>query len=60
MAMQAVDRFFLSPPLSLSRSFFLPSNPNFNPIDIITMQEVDHYYDFFLPELSAKGYTGKG
>lgn len=26
--------------------------------DIITMQEVDHYYDFFLPELSARGYTG--
>jgi Endonuclease/Exonuclease/phosphatase family len=26
--------------------------------DIITMQEVDHYYDFFLPELSVRGYTG--
>lgn len=26
--------------------------------DIITMQEVDHYYDFFLPELSLRGYSG--
>jgi hypothetical protein len=26
--------------------------------DIITMQEVDHYYDFFLPELSLLGYSG--
>ena len=24
--------------------------------DIITLQENDHYYDFFLPELSAAGY----
>ena len=26
--------------------------------DIITMQECDHYYDFFLPELYALGYDG--
>jgi nocturnin len=26
--------------------------------DIITLQEVDHYYDFFLPELSSRGYIG--
>lgn len=26
--------------------------------DIISLQEVDHYYDFFLPELSARGYDG--
>lgn len=26
--------------------------------DVITLQECDHYYDFFLPELSAKGYDG--
>jgi len=23
--------------------------------DIITMQEVDHFYDFFLPELNERG-----
>ena len=27
----------------------------YNP-DIITLQENDHYYDFFLPELNAAGY----
>ena len=26
--------------------------------DIITLQEVDHYYDFFLPELRKRGYLG--
>lgn len=26
--------------------------------DIVTMQEVDHYNDFFLPELQAMGYIG--
>eukprot|EP01035_Chromulina_nebulosa_P056653 gene56653-77645_t len=26
--------------------------------DVITLQECDHYYDFFLPALSAKGYDG--
>ena len=26
--------------------------------DLITLQECDHYYDFFLPELSALGYDG--
>lgn len=26
--------------------------------DIITLQECDHYYDCFLPELSARGYNG--
>jgi len=26
--------------------------------DLITLQECDHYYDFFLPELSAMGYDG--
>lgn len=26
--------------------------------DIITLQECDHYYDFFLPELSQRGYVG--
>eukprot|EP01041_Mallomonas_annulata_P002674 gene2674-5263_t len=26
--------------------------------DIISLQEVDHYYDFFLPELSLRGYDG--
>lgn len=26
--------------------------------DIVTLQEVDHYYDFLLPELNALGYTG--
>ena len=26
--------------------------------DVITMQENDHYYDFFLPELAALGYDG--
>jgi nocturnin len=26
--------------------------------DVITLQECDHYYDFFLPELSAMGYDG--
>ena len=26
--------------------------------DILTMQEVDHYADFFEPTLSAIGYTG--
>jgi nocturnin len=26
--------------------------------DIITLQECDHYYDFFLPQLSIKGYDG--
>lgn len=26
--------------------------------DIITLQEVDHYYDFFLPELLQRGYVG--
>lgn len=26
--------------------------------DIITLQECDHYYDFFLPELSSRGYDG--
>ena len=29
----------------------------YNP-DIITLQECDHYYDTFLPELAAKGYDG--
>jgi mRNA deadenylase 3'-5' endonuclease subunit Ccr4 len=29
----------------------------YNP-DVITLQEVDHYYDFFLPELNALGYSG--
>ena len=29
----------------------------YNP-DIITLQEVDHYYDFFLPELLKMGYVG--
>lgn len=26
--------------------------------DIITLQECDHYYDFFLPELELEGYDG--
>lgn len=26
--------------------------------DVITLQEVDHYYDFFLPQLSMLGYDG--
>lgn len=26
--------------------------------DIITLQECDHYYDCFLPELNARGYDG--
>jgi hypothetical protein len=26
--------------------------------DIITLQECDHYYDYFLPTLSSKGYNG--
>lgn len=26
--------------------------------DVITLQECDHYYDFFLPQLSARGYDG--
>ena len=26
--------------------------------DIITMQEIDHYNDFFLPELNSLGYIG--
>ena len=26
--------------------------------DIITLQECDHYYDCFLPELDARGYDG--
>ena len=26
----------------------------YNP-DVITLQECDHYYDFFLPQLSMKG-----
>ena len=26
--------------------------------DIVTLQEVDHYYDFFLPEMTRRGYTG--
>ena len=26
--------------------------------DIISLQENDHYYDFFLPELNARGYDG--
>jgi len=26
--------------------------------DVITLQECDHYYDFFFPELSEKGYIG--
>ena len=25
--------------------------------DIITLQEIDHYFDFFLPEMSRRGYT---
>eukprot|EP01038_Epipyxis_sp_PR26KG_P009746 gene9746-13113_t len=29
----------------------------YNP-DIITLQECDHFYDFFLPELNAMGYDG--
>ena len=29
----------------------------YNP-DIITLHEVDHYYDFFLPDLSKRGYIG--
>lgn len=29
----------------------------YNP-DVITMQECDHYYDFFLPALTANGYDG--
>lgn len=26
--------------------------------DAITLQECDHYYDFFLPALTARGYDG--
>lgn len=26
--------------------------------DVITLQEVDHYYDFFLPEMNKLGYIG--
>ena len=26
--------------------------------DVITLQECDHYYDYFLPELTNKGYSG--
>ena len=26
--------------------------------DIVTLQEVDHFYDYFLPELSARGFIG--
>lgn len=26
--------------------------------DVITLQECDHYYDFFLPELNKMGYSG--
>ena len=26
--------------------------------DLITLQECDHYYDFFLPELTSMGYDG--
>lgn len=26
--------------------------------DVITIQECDHFYDFFLPEMSSRGYTG--
>jgi mRNA deadenylase 3'-5' endonuclease subunit Ccr4 len=26
--------------------------------DVITLQECDHYYDFFLPELAKAGYDG--
>ena len=26
--------------------------------DVITLQECDHYYDCFLPELNARGYDG--
>jgi mRNA deadenylase 3'-5' endonuclease subunit Ccr4 len=26
--------------------------------DIITLQENDHFFDFFLPEMSRRGYTG--
>lgn len=26
--------------------------------DVITLQECDHYYDFFLPKLSELGFTG--
>ena len=26
--------------------------------DIVTLQEVDHYYDFFLPMMMMKGYSG--
>ena len=26
--------------------------------DVITLQECDHYYDFFLPALSVQGYDG--
>mmetsp|Transcript_7500 Transcript_7500/g.16412 ORF Transcript_7500/g.16412 Transcript_7500/m.16412 type:complete len:387 (+) Transcript_7500:301-1461(+) len=26
--------------------------------DVITLQECDHYYDFFLPELAKEGYDG--
>lgn len=26
--------------------------------DVITLQEIDHYYDFFLPNLSKLGYIG--
>ena len=26
--------------------------------DIVTLQEVDHYYDFFLPEMTRRGYIG--
>ena len=26
--------------------------------DVVTLQECDHYYDFFLPELMKRGYDG--
>eukprot|EP01039_Chlorochromonas_danica_P003759 gene3759-4108_t len=39
------------------RTLLLEEISQYNP-DVITMQEVDHYYDFFWPYLHEQGYIG--
>lgn len=39
------------------RDRLLKEITQYNP-DIITLQEVDHYHDFFWPELVSRGYVG--
>eukprot|EP00455_Lapot_gusevi_P026220 TRINITY_DN2768_c0_g3_i1.p1 TRINITY_DN2768_c0_g3~~TRINITY_DN2768_c0_g3_i1.p1 ORF type:complete len:316 (-),score=74.70 TRINITY_DN2768_c0_g3_i1:108-1055(-) len=56
-----MDSFVMSPPESLAWShrstvilqLILTHQP-----DVITLQEVNHFHDFFLPELQRAGYDG--